>query len=194
MVFFNKSLIILVGSILVAVGINFFLVPFHLLDGGGIGISLIIHYLLNIKVGLALLCTSIPIFLVAWVYHRSFFYNGIHGLLFSSIVIDFLYPLHILGEKLVTNEMIGAICGGVLVGSGIGVLLLFNTTICGSDLMAQMIAKLLHINPGLCILTIDIVVVSIGSIIIESVSFLYSIITVISVGITTSFIVKKHQV
>ena len=35
MYFINKSLIILVGSILVAIGINFFLVPFHLLDGGG---------------------------------------------------------------------------------------------------------------------------------------------------------------
>ncbi|TQR16211.1 YitT family protein [Psychrobacillus vulpis] len=192
MLFFKKSLIILLGSILVAFGINFFLVPFHLLDGGGVGIGLIIHYLLNIKVGLAIICISIPIFLVAWVYYRSFFYNGIHGLLFSSVVIDFLYPLHIAGEKLISNSMIGAICGGFFVGLGIGLMLRFGITIGGTDLLAQMIAKLLRANPGLCILAIDIVVVTVGSILVDSVSLFHSCITVISVGITTSMLVKRH--
>ena len=100
MYFFHKTLIILVGSVLVGIGINFFLVPFHLLDGGGIGIGLIMHYLWNIKVGIAIMCISLPIFLIAWMHYRSFFYNGIHGLLFSSVVIDFLYPLHTAGRNL----------------------------------------------------------------------------------------------
>ncbi|WP_144513148.1 YitT family protein [Bacillus sp. FJAT-22090] len=193
MFFINKSVIIVIGSILVGIGINFFLVPFHLLDGGGIGLGLIINYLFEIKVGFAIICVSLPIFFIAWMYYRSYFYNGIHGLLFSSLVIDFLYPIHIAGEKLITNEILGAMCGGVLIGSGIGIMLRFDTTIGGTDLLAQMIAKLLHINPGLCILTIDIVVVSIGSILVEAVSLLNSCITVISVGIATSLIVIKQS-
>ena len=108
MYFFHKTLIILVGSVLVGIGINFFLVPFHLLDGGGIGIGLIMHYLWNIKVGIAIMCISLPIFLIAWMHYRSYFYNGIHGLLFSSVVIDFLYPLHTAGEKMIANGIIGA--------------------------------------------------------------------------------------
>lgn len=190
--FLYKSLIILLGSVLVSIGINFFLVPFHLLDGGGIGIGLIIHYLLDVKVGLAIMCISLPIFLVAWVYYRTYFYNGIHGLLFSSVVIDFLYPLHIAGEKMITNEIAGAVCGGIFVGMGIGLMLKFDTSIGGTDLLAQMIAKFLRINPGLSILTFDFFVISAGSIIVDSVSFFHSCITVISVGITTTLILRKH--
>ncbi|MFJ7972561.1 YitT family protein [Psychrobacillus sp. NPDC096389] len=192
MYFFNKTLIILIGSIFIALGINFFLVPFHLLDGGGIGLGLIIHYLVEVKVGIAILCISVPIFLLAWFYYRPFFYNGIHGLLVSSVVIDFLYPLHIVGEKFISSGLVGAICGGLLIGVGVGIMLRSSITIGGTDLLAQMLARRLHINPGLCILSIDVVIVSVGSILVEAVSFIYSCITVISVGITTSFILKKH--
>ncbi|MFJ5769683.1 YitT family protein [Psychrobacillus sp. NPDC093180] len=192
MFFIHKSLVIIMGSILIAIGINLFLVPFHLLDGGGIGLGLIIHYLLDMKVGLAILCISTPIFLLAWVYFRSFFYNGIHGLLFSSVIIDFLYPLHIIGEKFITSEMVGALGGGILIGLGVGSMLRFKITVGGTDLLAQMMAKPLDINPGLCILSIDVLVVSLGSILVESVSLLFSCITVLSVGITTSLIVRKH--
>lgn len=192
MFFIHKSLVIIMGSILIAIGINLFLVPFHLLDGGGIGLGLIIHYLLDMKVGLAILCISTPIFLLAWVYFRSFFYNGIHGLLFSSVIIDFLYPLHIIGEKFITSEMVGALGGGILIGLGVGSMLRSKITVGGTDLLAQMIAKPLDINPGLCILSIDVLVVSLGSVLVESVSLLYSCITVLSVGITTSLIVRKH--
>lgn len=190
--FFYKTLIILLGSILIAIGINFFIVPFHLLDGGAIGIGLIIHYVFKVKVGIAIISVSIPIFILAWMNYRTFFYNGIHGILISSVIIDFLYPLHIAGQKIITNELIGAVSGGIFIGLGIGFMLRSDITIGGTDLLAQMISKLLHINPGLGIFTIDILVVIVGSIIVDSVSLVYSCITVISVGITTTSLAKKY--
>lgn len=189
--FLKKSLIILVGSILIAVGINFFIVPFHLLDGGAIGISLILHYLFDIRVGVAIIFISIPIFFLAWVNYRTYFYNGIHGLLFSSLIIDFLYPLHIAGEKLITNWIMGAICGGVFVGWGIGIMLRSEITIGGTDLLAQMMSKFFGINPGLCILSFDVLIVTTGSLLLETVSLFYSGVTVLTVGITTSLLVRK---
>lgn len=190
--FIKKSLIIVIGSILVAIGINFFLVPFHLLDGGGIGLGLIIHYLFDVKVGLAIIFISAPIFLVAWVNYRSFFYNGIHGMLISSLIIDIFYPFHILGAKIIPNGIVGALCGGILVGLGIGLMLQWDTTICGTDLLAQIVSRLVKVNAGICIFLIDYFVVLLGSIIVDSVSIFHSSLTVITVGITTSLMVRKH--
>lgn len=68
----QKALTLFIGSLLVAIGVNLFLVPFGLLDGGAIGISLIIHYAMGVKVGLTFLIVSIPIFMLAWKYYRSF--------------------------------------------------------------------------------------------------------------------------
>ncbi|WP_442852964.1 YitT family protein [Bacillus sp. UNC41MFS5] len=40
----KKTFAVLLGSLLLSIGIIFFLVPFELLDGGIIGIGLIIKY------------------------------------------------------------------------------------------------------------------------------------------------------
>ncbi|RKJ17248.1 hypothetical protein D7X33_46885, partial [Butyricicoccus sp. 1XD8-22] len=62
---FIKGLVIIIGSILISLGINLFLVPYEILDGGIIGIGLILNYLWNLKPGLMIICLSIPIFMIA---------------------------------------------------------------------------------------------------------------------------------
>ncbi len=189
----QKALTIFIGSILVAIGVNAFLVPFELLDGGAIGISLIIHYAMGVKVGLTFLIVGIPIFILAWKYYRSFFYNGIHGMLLSSLIIDLLYPLNLIGKELVIAPLISAICGGIFIGVGVGIMLRLDISIGGTDLLAQMIAKKLAINPGVMIFCIDILIVTMGSLLIPSVHLVLSYTTVFVVGITTSLIVSKSE-
>lgn len=189
----QKALTIFIGSILVAIGVNAFLVPFELLDGGAIGISLIIHYAMGVKVGLTFLIVGIPIFILAWKYYRSFFYNGIHGMLLSSLIIDLLYPLNMIGKELVIAPLISAICGGIFIGVGVGIMLRLDISIGGTDLLAQMIAKKLAINPGVMIFCIDILIVTMGSLLIPSVHLVLSYTTVFIVGITTSLIVSKSK-
>jgi uncharacterized membrane-anchored protein YitT (DUF2179 family) len=189
----QKVLTIIIGSLLIAIGVNVFLVPFELLDGGALGISLIFHYLMDLKVGLTFLLISIPIFVMAWMYYRSFFYNGIHGMLFSSLIIDVLYPLHIIGREIVTVPIVGAACGGILIGAGVGIMLRLDISIGGTDLLAQMFARKLTINPGFMIFGIDILIVSTGSLLINSLHLALSFTTVFFVGITTSLIVSASS-
>lgn len=191
MYFFRKALTIVIGSALVAIGVNAFLLPFGLLDGGALGISLIFHYVMDVKVGLTFLLISIPIFLLAWFFYRSFFYNGIHGMLLSSLIIDVFHPLQNIGGDMITSPLLGAACGGILIGSGVGIMLRLDTSIGGTDLLAQMIAKKLAINPGIMILTIDFLIVTAGSLLLPSVQLLLSLTTVFCVGLTTSLIVSS---
>lgn len=178
----------MIGSLLVGIGVNLFLVPFELLDGGALGISLIIHYVSDVKVGLALLVVNIPIFTAAWFFYRSFFYNGIHGLLFSSIMIDFLYPLHILGKNVVTTPLLSAALGGIFIGLGAGLMLRHDISVGGTDLLAQMFARRFKLNPGYVIFSFDILIVTIGSILISSTQLFVSFTTVFFVGVTISLL------
>lgn len=189
----QKALTIFIGSLLVAIGVNTFLVPFGLLDGGALGISLILHYVLDVRVGLSFLIISIPIFLLAWKYYRPFFYNGIHGMLLSSLLIDLLYPLQMIGRELVTSPVVSAICGGIAIGTGVGIMLRFDISIGGTDLLAQMIASKLKTNPGFIIFCIDILIVTVGSLTILSVHLVFSLTTVFTVGLTTSLIVSRSR-
>ena len=189
----QKALTIFLGSLLIAIGVNVFLVPFELLDGGAIGISLIFHYAMDVKVGLTFLIVSIPIFMLAWKYYRTFFYNGIHGMLLSSMIIDLLYPLQMIGREVVTVPLVSAACGGIVIGLGIGIMLRLDISIGGTDLLGQMIARKLAINPGFMIFCIDILIVTMGSLLIPSVHLVLSFTTVFIVGLTTSLIVSKTR-
>lgn len=190
MYFLQKIVTIVIGSVLIAIGLNFFLVPFGLLEGGALGISLIIHYLINVKVGFTFLLISIPIFMLAWLYFRPFFYNGIHGMLLSSFIIDVLYPLHTIGRDFVTSPLLSAVLGGIVIGTGIGIMLSLDITIGGTDLLAQMIARKLAINPGFMIFCFDVLIVTAGSILIHSVQLGLSFTTIFFVGLTTVLIVS----
>lgn len=103
-----KALAILTGSLLFSIGINAFLIPHELLDGGVIGLGLILHYLLEVRPGLMMILISIPIYLYAWFRYRSFFYNSLHGLLISSWMVDILSFLRDIGKlPIVPSAILG---------------------------------------------------------------------------------------
>lgn len=188
---FIKGLVIIIGSILISLGINLFLVPYEILDGGIIGIGLILNYLWNLKPGLMIICLSIPIFMIAWFYYKEYFYNSLHGMIISSFFIDLFRPLR---HLLQVDPLLGSILGGILVGLGIGIMLKFKTSTGGTDLLAQFIFHRTGINVGIIIFIIDSIVIVLGGLLISASTLLLSIVTILFVGITTSSITRnvKH--
>ena len=63
----------------------------------------------------------------------------------------------------------------------------------GTDLLAQMIARRLKLNPGYVIFSFDIFIVTIGSFLILSTQLFISYMTVFSVGITISLLVSSSK-
>ena len=187
MYFIKKALIIVIGGILLAVGINLFLVPYQIIDGGITGIGLILNYMWGLQIGLMIIILSIPIFIVAWFQYKDYFYNSLHGLLVSSFFIDFLYPL----QNLVHVDAIySAIMGGILVGLGIGLMLRYRTSTGGTDLIAHFLSYKTGINVGILIFIIDSTIILIGGLLLSSSTLILSIITILVVSITTSLIAK----
>ena len=186
--FWKKGLVIVVGSIFIALGINLFLIPYKVLDGGIIGIALIINYLWALKPGLMIILFSIPIFIIAWFNYREYFYNSLHGMIISSFSIDLLQPLvgfiHIEG-------IYSSILGGVFIGFGIGLMLRFKTSTGGTDLVAQLLSDKTGVNVGILIFIIDSIVVLLGGLLLSTGTLLLSIITIFFVGVTTSFIARN---
>jgi uncharacterized membrane-anchored protein YitT (DUF2179 family) len=183
----KKIMTTIIGSIFLAIGINVFLVPHHLLDGGIIGIGLIVKYIWHVKVGLAIILLSIPLYIIAWFYYRPFFYNSLHGLLFSSLMIDMF---SVLRGVIMLDPIPSSIIGGVLVGLGIGMMLREETSTGGTDLLAQFIARMTNWNVGIIIFLIDALIITIGSFVIDSTSFLYSLIVVTVVGVVTTMLTQ----
>lgn len=177
-----KIISVLIGSTFIAIGINYFVIPNHLIDGGIIGLGLIAKYALGLKPGLTIIVLSLPLYIVAWFRYRSYFYNGLHGLLVSSFLIDFFHPLSSFHSVPI---LIGSIFGGLLIGTGVGIMLLVKISTGGSDLLALMLAKFTSLNVGIFILFIDSLVILFGWLVIQEATIIYSSLMVMMIGLTT---------
>ncbi|MFZ3588709.1 YitT family protein [Bacillus sp. DJP31] len=180
---FDRVLAVVIGSLLIGIGVNAFIIPHHLLEGGMIGLGLIAKYKWGFETGLTILLLSIPIYIFTYIFNRPFFFNSIHGLLLSSFFIDLLNPLHVFEIPVYWSALIG----GTLIGIGIGLMLRYQTSTGGFDLLAQFFSTIIPINVGVIILVFDFSIIMTGNLLIEDASLLYSLLAVSTVGFFTTF-------
>lgn len=188
-----KYIVIVLGSFLIAAGTNFFLVPHKVLDGGVIGIALITNYLFDVHIGFVIILCSIPMFMAAWLLNREIFYNSLTGMLISSFVIDLLSPLQSFFQQ---NVSIGPIpsasVGGLLIGAGLGIMLRFETSTGGTDLLAHFLSRRIPLNVGVIILLMDAVIIGVGGLLLSGETFILSIFTIVSGGFTTGMCTQRR--
>lgn len=153
-----------------------------------IGVGLILRYAFGLKPGLMIITLSLPLYIFAFFRYKNYFYNGLHGLFISSFFIDLLHPLSLLLPPPLSFSIIG---GGLLVGTGVSLLLIVNSSTGGGDLLALMIANTSALNVGLVILIIDTIVILSGSIAIREATMIYSFLLICIIGITTYTITNK---
>lgn len=180
-----KIMILLISSCLIGIGVNMFLSPFHLINGGIFGVCLIIKYLWGLNVGHAMLMINIPIYLLALKFDISYFFNAILGLAFSSTIIDLLMPLNgFIHLPIVTCSILG----GVIIGTGVGLMLRFHISPGAVDLIALLLSKSKGINPGIIIFIIDSLIVLTGILVLKNLNLMYSFITISCVGFCVTLI------
>jgi uncharacterized membrane-anchored protein YitT (DUF2179 family) len=182
--------IIVVGSVFVGIGINLFFVPHHFLDGGMIGMGLIAHYWFGVKPGLTIILLSVPLYLLAFFKDRNLFYNSIHGLWLSSLMIDIFYQWHTI---FLVPPLMSAFLGGTFVGIGIGLMLKGNSATGGSDLLAQLMGRSFGMNVGKLIFAFDSFVLMVGFPVIGVEAFLYSLLAVSTVGFFTTILTHHNE-
>lgn len=188
----SKPFCILFGSSLLALGINCFLIPNKLLDGGFIGAALLFNYLFNLHVGWLTILISAPIYMYAWFRHRPYFINSVYGLICSSFLIELICHLReISGFSFEMHPLLCSIAGGILVGSGSGLMLRHKISTEGSDLLGLFLAELFSMNVGIIILFIDILIISFGAFVMKDEPLLLSLIMVLTVSIVTSLFTRS---
>jgi uncharacterized membrane-anchored protein YitT (DUF2179 family) len=193
----KDMLLLVTGCIIMSVGISVFLVPNRLAAGGVSGIGIIIYYLsgMKIPVGVTMMVLNIPLFLVSLKkLGRYFIFKTILGAVLLSLFTDIVSTLYssvfekyFKSESSDTDLLLYAICGGVIVGAGLGLVYLIDGTTGGSDLLAKVITlKNRHSSIGRILLVIDAAIVFAATIVFGSV--LLGIYAFISIYITTKTI------
>lgn len=153
-----KSLIwIALGTAIFAVGFDIFLVPNQIGAGGISGLALVINaFVPVISVGVLSVLMNIPLFMAGYRFvGRKFFWGSLAGMLLSSLMIDLFSYLPIIP----TEPLLGAIFGGLFVGTGCGIVFMQGASTGGVDIAARLLKyKLKNASMGKLMLLVDMLI------------------------------------
>jgi uncharacterized membrane-anchored protein YitT (DUF2179 family) len=181
----KKLMIIGFGSTMIGIGINGFILPFHLINGGIFGISLLFNYLWGLKAGVTFILLNIPVYLFAFKTAPLYFINGLIGAVISGCMIELLVPLN---GTIQLPIMSSVILGAVIIGIGVGVMLRNHISPGGMDLLALLIAKWSKLNVGVILFAIDTIIIITALLLLQDVKLFYSLLIVTIVGLLASMI------
>lgn len=187
----KKMAVIGLGSAMIGIGINGFILPFHLINGGFFGISLLFNYLWGLKVGLTFILLNVPVYIFAFKSEPAYFMNGLAGAIISGFFLDFLMPINgFIHLPILSSIIIGGIC----IGTGVGFMLRHHISPGGMDLLALLIAKKTSVNVGIVGFAIDSLIISTGLLLLQDTKLLYSLVIVSIVGLLACVITTIRRV
>ena len=136
-----RALFITIGVFITAAALETFLLPNNIIDGGVIGISMMVHYITKWNLGLLIFCINIPFILIAirklgvkFILHTLF----ATGML--AIATNVFHGFHI------TEDLIlSAIFGGIILGFGVGLILRNNGSLDGTEMLSITISKKIRV-------------------------------------------------
>ena len=148
---------IAIGTIIMAAGLELFLIPNQLSTGGFSGIAIIIYYILKVPVGTTILLLNIPLFIIAYFkVGKEFFAKAVIGTIFLSIFLNAFEKINPITE----DRFLAFLYGSVIVGIGTAMVLKVNGSTGGTDLLANIIRSFKpHLKTGSLIVALDTIII-----------------------------------
>jgi uncharacterized membrane-anchored protein YitT (DUF2179 family) len=135
-------LLILLGSIILAVSLHLFFIPNQLVAGGLSGSAQLINSFTGWPIGTLTFIINIPLFILGWrlLGGRRFLARTVVSSLVFAVVLDgleLLWP----GVKLTNDLALNALYGGVTAGIGAGLVFRAKATSGGTDILARILER-----------------------------------------------------
>ncbi len=136
--------VILLGSFLFCAGLNWFIVPLGLYNGGTVGIAQIIRTLLNLDTGFDIagilnFCLNIPLLLLAYFqFGKSLFFKTFFSIITQTLIFTYL-PIPV--QPVIEEYAVSCLMGGILAGTGVGITLKAGGSGGGLDILGLYFTK-----------------------------------------------------
>lgn len=187
-------IVVTIGVILVAIGIQYFFAPNDIAGGGLSGLALIInHYWPSLSMGIIIFMGNLILFAISFILiGGDFGLKTIYASFMLSIVIDFMDK--ILNSTALTTNLLAAVIGGTLV-TAIGLAMVFatNASTGGTDILAKILNKYTTFNIGISLLIVDLFVAIMGGFTFGLKKGIYSMLVIVLNGLLIDRVIEKIE-
>lgn len=153
---------IILGSLVMAAGYVYFIVPYKIVPGGVYGVGIVLYHTLKWPTGLTGLALNIPLIILGIkVLGPRFGAKTIIGMVLTSGLIDLL-TLWYGDAPLVSDPLLSAVVGGVAIGAGLALIFRARATTGGTDIIAQVLNRWTRLPVGQLLIIVDSAIVTLA--------------------------------
>ncbi|MDD3822641.1 MAG: YitT family protein [Sphaerochaetaceae bacterium] len=188
--------LIVLGSVITAIGIAAFITPAKLAGGGVSGIAVILYHLVDFEVGISIFLLSLPLFIAGIrIFGTSYGIISLVGTLLLSLFTT-LFGLIFGFEGFLDysdsiNILLSALFGGFLSGFGTGLVLKGGANTGGTDIAAQIVSKYTPLSVGTSLFLVDGLVIVAGGFAFGLESALFASITLYVTSTSINFVMLR---
>lgn len=168
-------LMIAAGAVIAAIGLELFLVPNDILDGGVIGLSIIANKLSGLPMSIFILLFNLPfLFLGFRKMGARFTFHTLFGVLILSVCTGILHNM----EPVTDDKFLATIGGAVILGTGVGLVIRTGGALDGTEVLAILVSRNKPVSVGQFIMGLNVIIFMLAALTVFSLeTAMYSIIT-----------------
>ncbi len=162
------------GSTIAAFALEEFLVPSTIMDGGVVGIGIIINHFTAVHLSVLTILLNTPFLIIGTrKMGKMFIIKAVFAMLLFSAFLEVFAPL-----KSATEDALLAVAfGGVLLGIGVGLVIRFGGCLDGTETVAILLNKKFKLPVGQTVLFFNIVIFSAAGFLFGADRAMYSLLT-----------------
>jgi uncharacterized membrane-anchored protein YitT (DUF2179 family) len=136
-----------------AICLKAFFIPTDIIDGGIVGISLILSHLTSVELGIFLFILNLPFVLVGYKQiGKTFAFSTLFGITLMSVFTSTFSNI----KPFTTDPLLAAIFGGMGVGVGVGLVIRYGGSLDGTEIIAILLNKKTPFSVGEVVMVFNV--------------------------------------
>jgi len=170
----KRFIILFVGAIIYAAGLEIFLLPNNVIDGGVVGIAIMASHLTGLPLGVFLIGINIPF---VYLGYKQIGKTFTILTMFAIVSLSYWsnYFLHI--PRFTSDLFLAAVFGGIILGIGVGLIVRYGGSLDGTEIVAILVNKASSFSVGEVVLVINLFILSAAGLVFGWDRAMYSLIT-----------------
>ena len=166
--------LIFIGTIIAAAGLEMFLIPNEIIDGGVVGISIMASHLTKIPLGILTFILNLPFLYLGYKQiGKTFVFSSLFAIASFSCWVSVFYH-----HFWVTHDMLlASVFGGIILGVGVGIIIRYGASLDGTEMISIIISENTSFSVGQLVLIINVFILSAAALVFGWDKAMYSLIT-----------------
>jgi len=155
--YIKKYLVICLGAMIAAIGLEVFLIPNNVIDGGVVGLSIMASYITDMQLGVFLVLLNLPFMYLGYKQiGKSFTIATFIAICLLSLWSGLFVPI----PPLTNDPFLAAIFGGIIDGVGVGLIIRAGGSLDGTEIVAIIMDRKSVFSVGEVVMFINLFILS----------------------------------